>query len=324
MIVLNSEGGRSKYPLKEYLIESEDDVEQLPLDVPIGSCALDMTTGVLYFLITADGTESGTMWNPMNSEGGGGGGGGGGGDITMHNQLNGRDSAGAHPMSAITGLVAELAKKYEKPLAGIPKEDLTQAVQDVINTALTSTDPRVAQWSAKYDKPAGGIPKSDLVSTVQDSLTKADTSVQKVNTIGPDTTGNVTLTKANIGLGNVDNTSDANKPISTAQQAAFDAEKTRAETAEAAEKARATAAEATLETAITTEKTRATAAETALDSALTAEKTRAQTEEGKKVDKTTTINGKALSSNVTLSKSDIGLDKVDNTKDIDKPVSTAQ
>lgn len=35
-------------------------------------------------------------------------------------------------------------------------------------------------------------------------------------------TGEVVLTKSNIGLGNVDNTSDANKPVSTAQQAALD------------------------------------------------------------------------------------------------------
>lgn len=35
-------------------------------------------------------------------------------------------------------------------------------------------------------------------------------------------TGNVNLTPANLGLGNVDNTSDANKPISTATQAEFD------------------------------------------------------------------------------------------------------
>lgn len=34
--------------------------------------------------------------------------------------------------------------------------------------------------------------------------------------------GNVNITKSNIGLGNVDNTSDANKPISIAQQAALD------------------------------------------------------------------------------------------------------
>ena len=35
-------------------------------------------------------------------------------------------------------------------------------------------------------------------------------------------TGAVTLVKADVGLGNVDNTSDANKPISTATQTALD------------------------------------------------------------------------------------------------------
>jgi len=34
-------------------------------------------------------------------------------------------------------------------------------------------------------------------------------------------TGNVTLAKADVGLGNVDNTSDANKPVSTATQTAL-------------------------------------------------------------------------------------------------------
>jgi hypothetical protein len=36
-------------------------------------------------------------------------------------------------------------------------------------------------------------------------------------------TGVVVLTKSNIGLGNVDNTSDLNKPVSTATQTAVDA-----------------------------------------------------------------------------------------------------
>lgn len=36
-------------------------------------------------------------------------------------------------------------------------------------------------------------------------------------------TGNVNITKANIGLGSVDNTTDVNKPVSTAQQKAIDA-----------------------------------------------------------------------------------------------------
>lgn len=44
---------------------------------------------------------------------------------------------------------------------------------------------------------------------------------------------------------------------------------------------------------------------------------------GNYVDQTTTVNGKALSSNITLDKTDIGLDNVDNTSDLNKPISTA-
>lgn len=47
------------------------------------------------------------------------------------------------------------------------------------------------------------------------------------------------------------------------------------------------------------------------------------TEMSKKVNKTTTVNGKALSGNVTLEKGDIGLGNVDNTSDLNKPISTA-
>lgn len=48
---------------------------------------------------------------------------------------------------------------------------------------------------------------------------QGDPPVFSVNTY----TGNVTLVKADLGLGNVDNTSDANKPVSTAGQLALDA-----------------------------------------------------------------------------------------------------
>ena len=43
-----------------------------------------------------------------------------------------------------------------------------------------------------------------------------------------------------------------------------------------------------------------------------------------KVDKTVKVNDHVLSSDVTVTKSDVGLANVDNTADIDKPVSTAQ
>lgn len=66
--------------------------------------------------------------------------------------------------------------------------------------------------------------------------------------------GAVVLNSGDVGLGSVDNTADADKPISTAQQAALNA----------------------------------------------------------KVDKTTTVNGHALSGNVTVTKSDVGLGNVTN------------
>ncbi len=59
---------------------------------------------------------------------------------------------------------------------------------------------------------------------------KADSSVQSVN----GKTGNsVTLVKGDVGLGNVDNTSDLDKPISTATQAALDGKASSAQGAKA-------------------------------------------------------------------------------------------
>lgn len=54
--------------------------------------------------------------------------------------------------------------------------------------------------------------------------------------------------------------------------------------------------------------------------------TRAETDTllADKVDKTTKINGHALSGDVDVTKGDVGLGNVDNTSDTDKPVSTAQ
>jgi hypothetical protein len=46
-------------------------------------------------------------------------------------------------------------------------------------------------------------------------------AVNTVNGVAPDGSGDVTLVKGNIGLGNVDNTSDANKPLSTATSTAL-------------------------------------------------------------------------------------------------------
>ena len=56
--------------------------------------------------------------------------------------------------------------------------------------------------------------------TISTSTIGAVPTTRQVN--GHALTGNVTVTRADVGLGNVDDTSDADKPISTATQAALD------------------------------------------------------------------------------------------------------
>lgn len=126
-------------------------------------------------------------------------------------------------------------------------------------------------------------------------------NTRKVN--GHALTDDININKSDVGLGNVDNTSDANKPVSTAQAAAISS-------AVAAEAAARDAAVDQLGDALVTE----AAARAAADQSL----------EDTKVPKTTKVNGHALSSDVTVTKSDVGLGNVDNTSDVNKPVSTAQ
>lgn len=78
-------------------------------------------------------------------------------------------------------------------------------IDEALNANWDKIDEAVAK---KYTKAPTGIPELDLDSAVKAALGKARTALQSV-------------TKADVGLGNVDNTSDASKPISTAQAAKF-------------------------------------------------------------------------------------------------------
>ena len=82
---------------------------------------------------------------------------------------------------------------------------------------------------------------------------------------------NIIIDKATIDLANVDNTSDINKPVSTAQQNAIDAVQNNLDD----ETTRAKAAEASLLSAVTDETTRAKKVEGELDGKITAETNRA-------------------------------------------------
>ena len=63
----------------------------------------------------------------------------------------------------------------------------------------------------------------NVVTDINNNMDNLDNAVPDTRTVnGHALTSNVTVTKGDVGLGNVDNTSDANKPVSTAQQTALD------------------------------------------------------------------------------------------------------
>jgi hypothetical protein len=69
---------------------------------------------------------------------------------------------------------------------------------------------------------AAGLLATQLSAGVQTSLGKADTALQSAPVASvAGKTGVVTLVKADVGLGSVDNTSDVGKPVSTAQATAI-------------------------------------------------------------------------------------------------------
>lgn len=81
-----------------------------------------------------------------------------------------------------------------------------------------------ADLANKVDKVSGkGLSTNDYTTAEKEKLAGIETGAQK-NTVTSvaGKTGAVTLAKADVGLGNVDNTFDINKPISKETQAALD------------------------------------------------------------------------------------------------------
>jgi hypothetical protein len=91
------------------------------------------------------------------------------GDKLHHNEhflLNGLDKANQHPMEAIIGLVDELAKKYIKPIKGIPDSDLAERY--VTENILTS---EVAKLNSLYAK------NEQEIKTINENLTTMNSTL---------------------------------------------------------------------------------------------------------------------------------------------------
>lgn len=145
-----------------------------------------------------------------------------------------------------TTIITQLGTKVDKVEGKqLSTEDFTAALK-------TSLESLPGEISGKYVKPSEGIPKTDLSSEVQASLNKADSAIQDISSKVDNSTYTEdkktfalkteipttlpasdvsawakasvkpTYTAAEIGLDQVNNTSDMNKPISTATQTALD------------------------------------------------------------------------------------------------------
>lgn len=113
--------------------------------------------------------------------------------------------AAAEAQRAADGAASEAA------LAHDTADDASRVAADAANTA-----------AAAYKLPSTGVPAGAMSEDVRASLGRADSALQSapVTTVAGKA-GAVTLVKGDVGLSQVDNTSDAAKPVSTATQAAL-------------------------------------------------------------------------------------------------------
>ena len=144
------------------------------------------------------------------------------GSATIHNDLGGRNAPDCHPESAITNLTTHLQELRDRDTAIEYKAD--QALSKAGEALDTANH---ADANATY---AVG-----LVNTFDGRLTQAESDASEAKTTATNAKTAVDnhianknnpheVTKAQIGLGNVDNTSDLDKPISTATQTVLTAQ----------------------------------------------------------------------------------------------------
>lgn len=128
----------------------------------------------------------------------------------------------AHDTDGSIKDVGVVAQKYVKPVGGIPKSDLTSAVQaslDNADAAVAGTAPAASSTTPGLVQLTGDLGGTSTSPTVPGLASKADASALTSHT--SNTTNPHSVTKTQVGLGNVDNTSDASKPVSTATQTAL-------------------------------------------------------------------------------------------------------
>lgn len=109
--------------------------------------------------------------------------------------------------------------------ASVTESGLSMSVQAKINGKADTSSLAAVANSGSYSDLSGRPTSTDQLpegtTNLYFTMTRAGSAAPVQSVAGK--TGAVTVTSSDVGLGNVNNTSDANKPISTAAQAALDA-----------------------------------------------------------------------------------------------------
>ena len=193
-------------------------------------------------------------------------------------------------------------------------------------TTKFTTGGAYTELAKKVDKVSGkGLSTNDYTTTEKNKLAGIESGAQvntvtgiKGNSEESYRTGNVNITKSNIGLGNVDNTSDANKPISTATQTALNS--------------KANSSDLSTHTGNTSNPHSVTKSQVGLGNVDNKSVATIKSEFTGSIadDNTGFVTGDAVYSHTSnksnpheVTKAQVGLGNVDNTSDANKPVSTA-
>ena len=215
----------------------------------------------------------------------------------------------------------------DKPISLLQQTEFNKKVDKT--TTINGYDLNSNIILDKYDINLGNIDNTSDINKPISTYTQnaLDLKVNKTTTInGHDLNSNIILDKDDIGLNNIDNTSDLNKPISTYTQNALDLKVNKTTTINGHD----------LNSNIildkndiglnnidnTSDLNKPISNETQLkldtiNNAIIVVSNLLNT----KVNSFLTINNYSLNDNIVLNKNDIGLDKIDNTSDLNKPIS---
>lgn len=142
------------------------------------------------------------------------------GSATIHNDLGGRNAPDCHPESAITNLTTHLQELRDKDTEIDGKADYAVSTaddaKDLATTAKNTAD-AAYEKAEETERAVQGF--DDRITQAEEDSAYAKEAVDEHIT---DKDNPHEVTKDQVGLGNCDNTSDEDKPISTATQSALD------------------------------------------------------------------------------------------------------